>query len=153
TWQADYMTGIPGGYWSGKFVAVGDPEPPPETPGQSRPVGRKGGDRILTPAVAGRRALEGLKRYGLFERESWKRVLGNADPGEPVLVQRLDHLDRFYYIVPMQRSQRRVGAFVSVDARYGTYNQALAVPEQSAEPHPNLSRDQVLKRAADRPLE
>jgi hypothetical protein len=33
TWQDDYMTGVPGGLWSGKFVAVCDPEPPPEEAG------------------------------------------------------------------------------------------------------------------------
>ena len=32
TWQSTYMTGIPGGYWGGKFVAVADPAPAPTLP-------------------------------------------------------------------------------------------------------------------------
>ena len=46
TWQADYMTGIPSGYWGGKFVAVCDPEPPAETPGRARPPKRLPGDQL-----------------------------------------------------------------------------------------------------------
>ena len=34
TWQSTYMTGIPMGYWNGKFVAVCDPEPPPNRGGE-----------------------------------------------------------------------------------------------------------------------
>ena len=36
TWKTDYMTGIPSGHWGGKFVAVCDPEPPPDI--ESRPA-------------------------------------------------------------------------------------------------------------------
>ena len=33
-WQDDYMTGVPGGHWAGKHVAVCDPEPPSERIGR-----------------------------------------------------------------------------------------------------------------------
>jgi len=91
TWQADYMTGIPSGYWSGKFVAVCDPEPPGDTPGRQQPPKRQPGDALITPAVASRRALAGLKEYRLAERERWAAALKGTDPATPVLVQRLDH--------------------------------------------------------------
>jgi hypothetical protein len=91
TWQADYMTGIPGGHWAGQFVAVCDPEPPGETPGPSRPQRRKAGDRLLTRSAAARAASAGLKAYGLYDRDRWRQALSSTEPGDPVLVQRLDH--------------------------------------------------------------
>jgi hypothetical protein len=128
TWQADYMTGVPGGYWSGKFVAVCDPEPPAERRGPQRPPKRRPSDRLIEPERAAQLAQAGLKDYGLYERPDWAKALKGTRPGEPVLVQRLDHLDRFYYIVPMQVTRRRVPVLASVDARYGDYRQAAALP-------------------------
>ena len=153
TWQADYMTGIPSGYWGGKFVAVCDPEPPGDTPGRARPPRRQAGDQLLTPAVAARRALAGIKEYGLAERESWAKALRGTEPAAPVLVQRLDHLDRFYYIVPMQRSARRIPVLVNVDARYATYQQAVAAPEGQTHLVPSLDREQLMKLVVDRRFE
>ncbi len=133
TWQADYMTGVPGGHWNGDFIAVCDPEPPAKQVGLvRRPDKRLRGDTIIRPRDAANRALAGLKEYGLHERELWKESLQGTKPEQPLLVQRLDHLDRFYYIVPMQASRNRVPVLVSVDARYGNYRQALALPKGSA---------------------
>lgn len=52
-----------------------------------------------------------------------------ASSGEPVLVQRLDRLDDFSYIIPWQRSRSRLAALAGVDARLGVYKQAAAAPE------------------------
>lgn len=132
TWQADYMTGIPGGYWAGKFVAACDPEPPGQRLGTTRrPTDRTLGDRLIGTQAAARSAQSGLRAYGLYERKGWQTALRDTGPGEPVLVQRLDHLDRYYYIVPMQTSPERVPVLASVDARFGDYRQAVALPEGS----------------------
>jgi hypothetical protein len=133
TWQADYMTGIPGGYWSGKFVAVCDPEPPAERPGNMRrPEKRLRGERLISSEEAAKSARRGVEEYGLYERKEWKKALLKSEPERPVLVQRLDHLDHFYYIVPLGAGPKRIKAAVVVDARFGQYRQAAALPERGS---------------------
>ncbi|KAB7744651.1 hypothetical protein GA707_08630 [Nostocoides sp. F2B08] len=128
TWQDDYMTGVPGGHWSGRFVAVCDPEPPPERHPErvERPLPRYDGTEILSPDLARELSLESLKEAGLRERETWTRALEGTEPGEPQLVQRLDRNDAFYWIVPQVRDGIATAA-VNVDALYGGFQQARAL--------------------------
>jgi hypothetical protein len=147
TWQDDYMTGISGGYWTGKFVAVCDPEPPGKRTGPTRrPADRLPGDRLIEPQEAARRAETGLEEHGLYERSHWRGALRDTRPGEPVLVQRLDHLDRFYYIVPMQATEERVPVLASVDARFGDYRQAVALPEHGSHLLADINERELLER-------
>ena len=128
TWQSTYMTGVPGGYWTGKFVAVCDPEPPAERGGPLREVPKRRGNGELLPADAlGELAFAGLREYGLLERKDWG-VLREAKPQPGVLVQRLDGLDRFYAVVPFDSDNGTV-AFAAVDGRWGDYMQAVLLPK------------------------
>lgn len=125
-WQNTYMTGIPSGHWAGKFVSVADPSAPPSERGaRSRslldPLEYKG--RLLHSEQVVRRAEQGLKAYGLAEREPYGRVLTRAKFEEPILVQRLDLPDTFYYIVPVRESER-VPLAVAIDAKTGLYLQS-----------------------------
>jgi hypothetical protein len=130
TWQSTYATGNKyGSLWNGRYVAVCDPDPPATRPGAQAPsVRRASGDRLLRPDAAVRSALAGLQRHGLPERKSWKAALDRAEPGTPVLVQRLDEIDSYYFIVPFERPRKGVTAAVAVDARFGNYRQAIALP-------------------------
>jgi hypothetical protein len=132
TWQSTYMTGVPSGYWAGKYVAVCDPEPPADRVGPSQPPQRLDGERLIGSDEAAQIALAGLRDYGLLERPDWRSALQRTRPGKATLVQRLDHLDRFYYIVPMEAARRRVPAAVSVDARFGDYQQAVSLADGGA---------------------
>lgn len=129
-WQDTYMTGVPGGYWSGKFIAVCDPEAPATQVGPQRPQPRSAGDRLITPANAIARLKAGLESYGLVQRRRWRDALQGTKPGTPVLVRRLDRLDSYYYIVPLQRSAKRTAVLGRIDARYGTYRSAVALPSE-----------------------
>lgn len=124
------MTGIPGGYWSGRFVAVCDPEPPPErhpdTQENERP--EYDGERLIEPQLAATLAQQSLERVGLTERDNWRLALDDTTDGDPVLVQRLDHSDSFYWIVPRVRAGAAT-VVVNIDARFGQYLQARALPE------------------------
>jgi hypothetical protein len=125
-WKSTYMTGIPGGYWNGKFVAVADPSAPPHVRGiPSRPLLEPlpYTGQLLRAEQAVRRAGESLDAYGLSAREGYDRVLHSATFGEPVLVQRLDLPDTFYYIVPA-RAAGRAPLAVVVDAKNGLYLQS-----------------------------
>ncbi len=129
TWQSTYMTGVPGGYWNGKFVAVCDPEPPALSNGPRRPSAERGrGSDLLQPDIAAELAVAGLREYGLYEREDWGRVLRQAEAERGFLVQRLDRLDSFYWLVPF-RAQRGTVAVASVDGRWGDYLQAVLLPK------------------------
>jgi hypothetical protein len=152
TWQSDYMTGIGGGYWAGKFAAVCDPEPPADRPGPQRRPEQMPGERLLDPEHAAKRAVAGLKEYGLYERGVWRKALQNTRPGEPVLVQRLDRLDSFYYIVPMQASRKRVPVLASVDARFGYYRQAVAL-QSGTHLLPQVKREALLERVVGQRFE
>jgi hypothetical protein len=137
--------------WKGRYIAVCDSDPAPRTVGKppARPPRLKG-DRILVPDEARQRALGGLQEYQLPERESWKASLKDTHPGTPILVQRLDRRDAFYYIVPMVREPHAVPVLACVDGRFGTYLQAGRVrdPHGNALRHlhldPQWAKDKVL---------
>jgi hypothetical protein len=126
TWQADYMTGVPGGHWAGKFIAVCDPDPPPTRPGQFRQMLMRPlpGDRIIDANLAVARANEGLQVHGLLDRDSYRLAHQSGRPGTPVLVQRLDRLDNFYSIVPITEPGGTTPLVIAVDARTGVYLQS-----------------------------
>jgi len=128
TWQSTYMTGVPGGYWNGKFVAVCDPEPPAQRGGPMRaaPKRRGKGELLASRAVADL-AVAGLEQYGLYERKDWRAALSKAKAQPGVLVQRLDRIDSYYALVPFAANGRTV-AFAAVDGRWGDYMQAVLLP-------------------------
>jgi hypothetical protein len=148
TWQTDYMTGVPGGHWNGRFLAVCDPEPPPDRYGDRRPPReRPSRDRLVTPREAVRAAESGFKDYELSERDPWRKALRESEAGDPVLVERLDRPGTFYYIVPWER-RGRWSAAAAVDARFGDYLQATSIPRPGVSPLADLDVDSVVKRLA-----
>lgn len=129
-WQSTYMTGVPSGHWAGKFVAVCDPEPPPPPPRLTTPVTRRfDGARILTHDEASLSAQESIREINFSERKHWRSTFGNVKAQQPLLVQRLDRVDSYYYIVPFGATQDRATAGIAVDARYGNYLQAISLRE------------------------
>lgn len=153
TWQSTYMTGATGGHWVGKFLAVCDPEPPPKPGGRRHPTPeRANGEHLLTSREAARWAVAGLKRYGLVERQDWRGALAETEPAEPVLVERLDRPGEYYYIVPMTRNGR-MSAATAVDARYGDYQQAVALPEPGPNHLDALRLDRVDELLAGRRIQ
>ena len=124
------MTGISWGHWSGTFVAVCDPEPPPtRRPERQEPHrARFDGEHLIEAARAAELSEQALAETGLSDRDPWRRVLDGTELGRPVLVQRLDHNDSFYWIVPRGRGGVTT-VVVNIDARYGEYLQARALPQ------------------------
>ena len=156
TWQSTYMTGVPGGHWSGQFVAVCDPEPPPVEHGQRAPTReRREGGELLGSDAAIEFALRGIKEYGLREQKPWAAALRGTTPGKPVIVERLDRPGNYYYIVPMGPDERTISAAVSVDAIHGDYQQAVALPEAGPNFLASLGRTprSIIGRALELPDE
>ncbi|MFP3559165.1 hypothetical protein SB861_52320 [Paraburkholderia sp. SIMBA_049] len=126
TWQTDYMTGVPGGLWAGKFVAVCDPDPPPSRPGRHEVLmSPLSGERIIDRDLVVDRVREGFQAYGLLGKNVFSDALQTSQAGDPILVHRLDRHDTFYYITPFFREDRTLSLMVAVDARTGIYLQSI----------------------------
>ncbi|MFT3910638.1 MAG: hypothetical protein QM737_14525 [Ferruginibacter sp.] len=150
TWQTDYMTGINFGHWNGKFVAICDPLPASEIPGKSvRHQSPFDGKKIIDKKEIERLAFDGIKLYGLTRKKWWKKALSESKAGEPVLVQRLDRANSYYYIIPFNDTEANSNALMSIDARYGDYKQGVILPK----PAPHLSsaynRKEVVKKVVN----
>lgn len=128
-WQNTYMTGVGRGYWQGKFVAVCDPDPPPTMPGRATRYRRRfKGERLITTGRVKRLAAESIDRLKLPLDRVWQTALRDVDIGTPVLVQRLDRLDDYYYVVPLLRRGEVATGAVAIDARFGDFQQASILP-------------------------
>lgn len=132
-WQSTYMTGVPDGHWAGQHIAVCDPEPPPIRVGKPQlHMRRLQGLELITPEAAAELAITCLQEAGLYNRGGgWERGFSNTQPSKPLLVQRLDRADSYYYIVPMKRGSEEAASAVRVDARFGNYLGAIYVPSES----------------------
>jgi hypothetical protein len=151
SWRNDYMTGIPSGHWGGKFVAICDPDPPPDRLPHDRQIelSRFSGHELIEHRRAADLASAALKDHGLLQRKNWRSALEGTEPGKGVLVQRLDRLDSFYWIVPYMRADS-ARTVVSVDARFGQYLQARTLPEARGTALLTLDRKEVEALIADR---
>jgi hypothetical protein len=65
----------------------------------------------------------------------------------------LDRLDTYYYVVPFETPRKAVMAAASVDARFGDYRQAIALPEGGTEILTTPHRTAVIDMIMGRPLQ
>ncbi len=66
------------------------------------------------------------------EVRHWSETLNNVQPVKPIFVQRMDHRDDYYYIVPLSQAERKATGALMFDARYGTFQQATSFPTAEA---------------------
>ncbi len=153
-WQSSYMTPVNHKYnkqWNGKFVAVCDPDPPPVRQGAVQPRHRRrAGDRLLSEEEAIELAQSELERSGVLELPQWLEVFSGTQAGKPLLVQRLDELDSFYFIVPFAREGRETSGVVTLDARFGDYQQITGLPGGVVFSPP--SQDEILDKVVGREI-
>jgi hypothetical protein len=157
-WQNTYMTAAnyhAQGHWQGLFVAVCDPEPPAIRRGRSVRLSRRfDGERVIHSDDAARLATELIERRTYIpDDEIWQRSLKNVKPAPAVLVQRLDRLDEYYYVVPLVSTRTAATAALLFDARFGDFQQAVSFPkpEQSIVNWP--SSQAVLKQVVGKTFE
>ena len=133
TWQTDYLTpNAFGTQWLGKYVAVCDPDPsgssgsqpPPLPPERER---RFDGRRLLEAGVVRGDLPGNLRDAGLLSHPVWSKVFDRVRTGEPLLVERLDRAESPYWMVPTLDESGRPRAVVGVDARFGDYQQTMAL--------------------------
>jgi hypothetical protein len=151
-WQSTYMTGVPSGHWGGKFVAICDPDPPPTTAGRlcKPPMERLVVDHLISPSQAQQQAIKGLSAYELDTRQTIQAASHKASTRTPVLVERLDHPNSYYYIVPFGTQGAEIPLAVIVDGHTGIYNESI-VGESGTEdvvtlPDPEDARNKLIGR-------
>lgn len=160
-WQRTYMIGVPAGYWAGKFIALTGQKAPlrPAMPTGLRLARRiskrKPTRKLLKPSAAIKLALLGLKEHGLTKRRNYASVLDQTRTGEPLLVQRLDRLDSFYYIIPRKDKSGAIAMVIAVDAVTGDYLESAVRSASSGGIFPMLdpqeARARVIGHAIDMP--
>lgn len=156
-WEDQYMTGADyhaQGHWQGKFVAVCDPDPPPERRGIPARVRHAfAGETLINRDQVLGLAAAVVKNYPFPEDANWTRSLRRAKPADAILVQRLGRDDDYYYVVPLSTADRVASAALTVNARFGQFLQATVFPQ----PEPRLlnlpSREAVLKSLLGRRIE
>lgn len=121
-WQNNYFTGCDYNHPQGlnQYISVVDPEPPKIN--LPRHVPREilaDGRRLIAEKNAVEFSLRGIKKH-LAEDKRVNEILSRTEPGNPLLVKRLDKLNRYYYLVPM-RNSNGVKAYSEVDARFGEF--------------------------------
>jgi hypothetical protein len=112
------------GYWQGKIVAVVSDKSAssPQTGVQSL-ANLTASIPILSPQKAKMAADKSLVDFGLNLRPEYAAVSKSAVAVNPLLVQRLDRSDSFYYIIPYQDKNAPgvVSKVISVNASGGAY--------------------------------
>lgn len=134
-WQDTYMTGVPTGYWAGKYLAVCDSAALARPSSRvTRPDPPRDGKQILPPSEVADLAIEGMTANHLADQSGWSKAIARKDHGgEPVLVQRIDRADTYYYLIRFEADEGP-SVFASVDARFGRYGQSVVVPPTTG-PH------------------
>lgn len=151
-WKDDYLSFIPCGQYSNTIVVldghrVAAPPPnPPAAPTNVRILGheayvfRKEAHMMIPPASA-REAAERAAAALLQSSARWRASLESKGADTPLLVQRLDRYDDYYYIVPFKRGTAET-ARLTIDAASGRFMEASAIDQEgeSLPPyHPPLS--------------
>jgi hypothetical protein len=144
-----------GAQWLGKHVAVCDPDPPPTfgtrpLPDRER---RFDGQQLLKAGRIREQLLSRLKEAGLLNHPVWSPVFDGVQAGEPVLVQRLDRPDSYYWIVPAVDGRGGLRAAVGIDARFGDYQQAIAVRDRDAGLFAFADPKRIVEHVRDRRFE
>lgn len=139
-WEA--TTPVASSSYANQRVAVCDPQPvrPPRRRILRR-LPRRSGETLIPADEAERLALQDLTAIAASHPE-WEAALTAVEHRRTYLVQRLDRMDSFYYLVRLTNSHDRRVVGVTVDAKHGlvlrgtihedtwsdTFGSALGVP-------------------------
>jgi hypothetical protein len=160
-WFREYMNFVPCGSFRNKIVVLAASRTQPPSPG---PSGGAGGDAggelpdpsddvamdLIAPDEARRAALTGVD--GLRKSPRFGVALEGSEPTTSRLVQRLDRLDEFYYIVSFEAGSRET-ARVVIDAKTRELTEASGIDKPGAALAPFSSPAAAVERLVGRPIE
>lgn len=152
-WQTTYFTGCDYDDASGnkQYISVCDPDVRKiELPSSREKIFLADGKTIIRPKEALRFAHTGLEEYGLVKNELVARSLDGTEPGEPLLVLRLDKINSYYYLVPWEKNGV-VTAMTRLDARFGFFSGIRLVGDQTKAKM--ITRNKVMKYVSEMRLD
>jgi hypothetical protein len=120
SWQSTYFTGCAYDSSDGslQYVSVCDPaEPKIAAPRQAEPIRYFDGRQLAEPRRIADVLGKELERFALAKAKPTARV-ARGKFGTPLLVQRLDVENSFYYLLPSMERTSVLG-YAQVDARFG----------------------------------
>jgi hypothetical protein len=152
TWKDTYFTGCDvWGVGHNQYVSVCDPSHPKL--GElilKRDQYWSTGERLATSEEASTFVLKGIDEHNLLQNKEFAQAIDGAKPTDPVLVQRLDLADKFYYLVPMIRN-KEITAVLSVDALYGNFRGAHVLGKSTTALY--IHRDEVMQKVIGKPID
>ncbi|MDD2336002.1 MAG: hypothetical protein PHD01_05435 [Geobacteraceae bacterium] len=103
-------------------------------------------DQFLSAREARKFAIDGfVERRWAFPPE-YSRAMKDTEAGNPLLVERIDRKDSFYYIVPFER-KGKASVLVMIDARTGAFKEAAYFAEPTA--YLPVSNSEARKKLVD----
>ena len=152
SWKDTYFTGCDvWGVGHNQYVSVCDPEVPKL--GKLK-MGREEfqakGDQIVSSEKVARFAIKGIDNHGLRNDKLFAKALDGANPTDPILVQRLDIPDTFYYLLPMTKNDR-VTSLLSIDALYGNFRGGQVFDKPIRKPF--VDRNSIIKELLGKPVD
>jgi hypothetical protein len=141
------MTGVPGGHWGGKFVAICNPITLHRIFSLQAEIKKEiPGDKIIDKKSIPLLAAKALANYGFEGHEFLTKALSGVKPKEAILVERLDRENDHYYITPFADKKETIRSLVSIDARSGNYKQSFLLAENSIPPYlKNMDKTAILE--------
>ncbi len=154
TWRDNYLRSVPCGMYQGTYVVISGsgsmkvtPQPPAASP-------TRASDGLVDPDDAMREAQRTAEDLLTLQSSLWTSGLAPAQVRPPALVQRLDHDDSYYYIVPFGRGSRDTARLI-IDAHSNMFTEATGVETADeslpAFVHPGGFLERMSGRALDLP--
>jgi len=152
TWKDTYFTGCDvWGIGRNQYVSVCDPSYPKL--GElvmKRDEFWSRGDRLVTSDEATSFVMKGIEEHNLLQNEEFARAIKGASPTDPLLVQRLDLPDTFYYLVAM-RKNNQITSLLSVDGLYGNFRGGYVLDKPTTTLF--VRREQILQDVINKPID
>jgi hypothetical protein len=120
--------------WYNQLVAICDPkDAPKKIEKKYLSVQKLRGDKIISPAQAAQIALKEIEYFPEKIKSQLSVVYSSVKPGKPVLVKRIDTINEFYYIVPLNGTDGKTYSVIRLDARYGNIKE-VSYPKNENKP-------------------
>jgi hypothetical protein len=162
-WKDEYLNFVPCGQYANTILVISGrrnaipPVPPPAPPTNVRILKQKAYINreelyAMMPPASARKEAQRVAATLLQGSARWRAALGGKEPDVPLLVQRLDRYDDYYYIVPFKRGQAETARLV-VDATTGKFMEASAIEKEGESLAPYKPPTSPLESCYGRPLD